>query len=153
MIAGKAAAFQEALSPDFKRYQQQVLDNAQAMVKVFLERRYTIVSGGTHNHLCLIDLQNREITGKDAERLLESVGITCNKNTVPNDPRSPFVTSGLRIGTPAITTRGFDVEDSEQLAHWMCDILDKPTDQAVLDTVKASVRALCKKRPVYQGKK
>src|SRR3990167_2750045 len=124
VIAAKAVAFLEALQPDFKNYQQQILNNARAMAKILMARGYKVVSGGTDNHLMLIDLIDKKITGKDAEAALGKAYITVNKNAVPNDPQTPFVTSGLRIGTPAITTSGFKEKESETLAHWMCDILD-----------------------------
>lgn len=149
VIAAKAVAFKEALSDEFKAYQQQVLANAQAMVEVFLQRGYNIVSGGTKNHLFLVDLIDKGITGKDADAALGKANITVNKNTVPNDPRSPFVTSGLRMGTPAITTRGFGEDESQQLSHWICDVLDDIENQQTIDEVKANVMALCQRFPVY----
>lgn len=149
VIAAKAVAFKEALLPEFKLYQQQILDNARAMASVFIERHYKIVSGGTDNHLLLVDLIDKDITGKDADAVLGSVHITVNKNSVPNDPRSPFVTSGFRIGTPAITTRGFKQAESQTLAHWICDILDDIDNTAVQNKVKQQVLDICKKFPVY----
>lgn len=149
VIAAKAVAFKEALQPEFKVYQQQVIANAQAMAEVLLARGYNIVSGKTESHLLLVDLISKEITGKDAEAALGAANITCNKNAVPNDPRSPFVTSGIRIGTPAITTRGFKEAESEQLAHWMADILDSLDDTALQQRIKADVVALCQRFPVY----
>jgi len=150
VIAAKAVAFLEAQQPEFKVYQQQVIDNARAMTEVFLERGYRVVSNGTDNHLFLIDFIEKGITGKDAEAALGAANITVNKNSVPNDPQSPFVTSGIRVGTPAITTRGFTEADSSQLAGWMCDVLENMGDQSVLDNVKAQVLDICSSLPVYQ---
>ncbi len=150
VIAAKAVALQEALDPNFKVYQQQILDNAKAMSDVLLERGYSVVSGGTDNHLLLISLIDKDITGKDAEARLGAANLTVNKNTVPNEPRSPFVTSGLRIGSPAMTTRGFEVEESKQVANWICDILDNMDSDEVLARVKSEVLALCQRFPVYQ---
>lgn len=149
VIAGKAVAFKEALEPEFKVYQQQVVKNAKAMVEVFLARGYKIVSGGTENHLMLVDLIGRDLTGKEADAALGSANITVNKNSVPDDPRSPFVTSGVRIGTPAITRRGFKEAEAKQLTGWICDILDDAQNQNVIDSVKGQVLALCAKFPVY----
>jgi glycine hydroxymethyltransferase len=149
VIAAKAVAFKEALEPEFRTYQAQVVKNAQAMAKAFIERGYKIVSGGTENHLMLIDLIGRDTTGKDAEAALGKAHITVNKNAVPNDPRSPFVTSGLRVGTPAITTRGYLEADTVELTHWMCDVLDAPADAAVIARVRDAVTAQCKRFPVY----
>jgi glycine hydroxymethyltransferase len=149
VIAAKAVAFKEALEPEFKVYQQQVLNNAKAMVSVMQERGYKIVSDGTDNHLFLLDLINKDITGKDADAALGRANITVNKNSVPNDPRSPFVTSGLRIGTPAITRRGFKEEQAKQVASWICDVLDNLGDESVIERVKAEVVALCETFPVY----
>lgn len=149
VIAAKAVSFKEAMSDDFKVYQQQVIDNAKIMAQTFIERGIKIVSGGTHNHLMLVDLIGKEYTGKDADAALGAAHITVNKNAVPNDPRSPFVTSGLRVGTPAITTRGFKEAEVVQLTHWMCDILDDVNDQAVIDRVRGQVAELCKRFPVY----
>ncbi|GGZ12333.1 MAG: glycine hydroxymethyltransferase [Shewanella sp.] len=149
VIAGKAVAFKEALEPEFKAYQQQVVTNAKAMVEVFLERGYKIVSGGTDNHLMLVDLIGRELTGKEADAALGRANITVNKNSVPNDPRSPFVTSGIRIGTPAITRRGFKEAEAKQLTGWICDVLDNANDEAVIAAVKAKVLELCARFPVY----
>jgi len=151
VIAAKAVAFKEALQPEFKVYQQQVVDNARAMTEVFLERGFKVVSNGTDNHLFLVDFIEKGITGKDAEAALGAANITVNKNSVPNDPQSPFVTSGIRVGTPAITTRGFSEADSSQLAGWMCDVLDNLEDQSVIDTVKAQVLDICGTLPVYQA--
>lgn len=153
VIAAKAVAFKEALQPEFKVYQQQVLKNAKAMVRVMQERGYDIVSGGTENHLFLVDLIKKDITGKDADAALGRAFITVNKNSVPNDPRSPFVTSGLRLGTPAITRRGFKEAQAEQVSNWICDVLDAIKDGAGDDAVEARVReevkALCAQFPVY----
>jgi len=149
VIAAKAVSFKEAMEDDFKVYQQQVVANAKAMANTFIERGIKIVSGGTHNHLMLVDLIGKEYTGTDADAALGAAHITVNKNAVPNDPRSPFVTSGLRVGTPAITTRGFKEEEVVQLTHWMCDILADVNDQAVIDHVRGQVSELCKRFPVY----
>ncbi|WP_137226323.1 serine hydroxymethyltransferase [Shewanella sp. MEBiC00475] len=149
VIAGKAVAFKEALEPEFKVYQQQVVKNAKAMVEVFLARGYKIVSGGTENHLMLVDLIGRDLTGKEADAALGNANITVNKNSVPNDPRSPFVTSGIRIGSPAITRRGFKEAEAKELTGWICDILDDVSDTAVIERVKGQVLALCAKFPVY----
>ena len=150
VIAAKAVAFKEALQPEFKVYQQQVVANAKAMVSVMQERGYNIVSGGTDNHLFLLDLIDKDITGKDADAALGAANITVNKNSVPNDPRSPFVTSGLRIGSPAITRRGFKEEQAKQVATWICDILDNMGDESVIKRVQGEVVALCAQFPVYQ---
>ena len=149
VIAAKAVAFKEALQPEFKEYQKQVVANAKAMVAVMQARGYKIVSGGTDNHLFLLDLIDKDITGKDADAALGSANITVNKNSVPNDPRSPFVTSGLRIGSPAITRRGFKEEQAKQVATWICDMLDNMGDDAVIERVQSEVVALCEKFPVY----
>ena len=149
VIAAKAVAFKEALEPEFKTYQAQVVKNAQAMAKAFIARGYKIVSGGTENHLMLIDLIGREVTGKDAEAALGDAHITVNKNAVPNDPRSPFITSGLRIGTPAVTTRGYMEKDCVDLANWICDVLDAPGDAGVVARVREQVTAQCRRFPVY----
>lgn len=151
VIAAKAVAFKEALSDEFKAMQKQVKVNAQAMTKVLMERGYKIVSGGTDNHLFLIDLIDKDITGKDAEAALGQANITVNKNTVPNEPRSPFVTSGLRMGTPAITTRGFKEAEATQLAGWICDILDDITNQQTIADVKAKALELTARFPVYRS--
>ncbi|PPU77981.1 MULTISPECIES: serine hydroxymethyltransferase [Xanthomonas] len=149
VIAAKAVAFKEALEPAFKTYQQQVVKNAQAMANTLIARGYKIVSGGTENHLMLVDMIGRDVSGKDAEAALGKAHITVNKNAVPNDPRSPFVTSGLRLGTPAITTRGYKEQDSIDLANWIADVLDAPSDEAVLAKVRDAVTAQCKQFPVY----
>ncbi|NMG00500.1 serine hydroxymethyltransferase [Aromatoleum toluolicum] len=149
VIAAKAVAFKEALDPSFKEYQEQVIANARAMAGVFVERGYRIVSGGTDDHLFLVDLIAKGITGKAADAALGAAHITVNKNTVPNDPQSPFVTSGIRIGTPAATTRGFGIAEVTELAGWICDILDDLENPAVIDAVRAKVSALCARFPVY----
>lgn len=150
VIAAKAVAFKEALEPSFKAYQQQVIDNARAMAGVFMERGYKVVSGGTDNHLFLVDLIDKDLTGKEVEEALGEAHITANKNTVPGEPRSPFVTSGLRIGTPAITTRGFGVAESTTLASLMCDLIDHMGDADVHARVKQGAIDLCHRFPVYQ---
>ena len=153
-IAAKAIAFKEALQPEFKTYQKQVVVNARAMASVLLRRGYKIVSGGTDNHLMLIDLSDKPYTGKDADAALSDAYITANKNSVPNDPRSPFVTSGLRIGTPAVTTRGFGVAECEELAGWLCDVLDAleaGNSEQVRARVREQVVALCRRHPVYRA--
>ncbi len=150
-IAGKAVAFKEALEPSFKAYQQQVLDNARAMADALVERGYQIVSGGTDNHLFLLDLIDKDITGKDADAALGRANITVNKNAVPNDPRSPFVTSGLRLGSPASTTRGFKEVEMRMVANWIADILDSLGDESVVDAVREQVKALCARHPVYRS--
>ena len=149
VIAAKAVAFKEALEPEFKTYQAQVVKNAQAMAKTFIQRGYKIVSGGTQNHLMLVDLIGRTVTGKDAEAALGKAHITVNKNAVPNDPQKPFVTSGLRIGTPAVTTRGYTEQDCVDLTQWICDVLDAPADEKVIAAARGKVSAQCKKYPVY----
>lgn len=149
VIAAKAVAFKEALEPGFKDYQHQVVINARAMADTIIQRGYRIVSGGTDNHLMLVDLIAQGITGKDAEAALGQANITVNKNSVPNDPKSPFVTSGIRIGTPAITTRGFTEQDSRELAGWMCDILDDIQGEEVIAKTRQKVIEICRKRPVY----
>lgn len=149
VIAAKAVAFKEALEPAFKDYQRQVVHNAQAMADTLIGRGYRIVSGGTQNHLFLVDLIGRELTGKDAEAALGRAHITVNKNAVPNDPRSPFVTSGLRLGTPAVTTRGYGEAECVDLANWIADVLDAPGDEAVIARVRDAVTAQCRAFPVY----
>jgi glycine hydroxymethyltransferase len=149
VIAAKAVAFKEALEPEFKTYQAQVVKNAQAMADTIIARGYKIVSGGTQNHLMLVDMIGKGITGKDAEAALGRAHITVNKNAVPNDPQKPFVTSGLRLGTPAITTRGYVEQDCVDLANWICDVLDAPKDEAVIARVREAVTAQCRKYPVY----
>ena len=150
VIAAKAVAFLEALQPEFKTYQQQVVKNARAMAAVVKKRGYNIVSGGTDDHLFLIDLVDKKITGKDAEAALGEANITVNKNAVPNDPQSPFVTSGIRVGTPACTTRGFKEAEIEALAGWVCDILDRLNDASVRTATRAPVVELCRRFPVYE---
>lgn len=149
VIAAKAVAFKEALEPEFKDYQARVVANAKAMVAEFINRGYNIVSGSTENHLFLVDLIDKDITGKEADAALGSANITVNKNSVPNDPRSPFVTSGIRIGSPSITRRGFTEEDAANLAGWICDILDNMGDEAVIEATKAKVLDICTRKPVY----
>ena len=149
VIAAKAVAFKEALEPEFTVYQQQVAKNAKIMAETLISRGYKIVSGGTDNHLMLVDLIAKGITGKAADAALGAANITVNKNSVPNDPQSPFVTSGIRVGTPAITTRGFKEAETAQLANWMADVLDNVEDTATIERVKAEVLAICARFPVY----
>jgi len=149
VIAAKAVAFKEALEPEFTVYQQQVAKNAKVMAETLISRGYKIVSGGTDNHLMLVDLIAKGITGKAADAALGAANITVNKNSVPNDPQSPFVTSGIRVGTPAITTRGFKEAETVQLANWMADVLDNVEDTATIERVKAEVLAICARFPVY----
>ena len=149
VIAGKAVALKEAMEPEFKTYQQQVAKNAKAMVEVFLERGYKVVSGGTDNHLFLVDLVDKNLTGKEADAALGRANITVNKNSVPNDPKSPFVTSGIRVGTPAITRRGCKEAEAKELAGWMCDVLDSINDEAVIERIKGKVLDICARYPVY----
>ncbi|HET7126256.1 MAG TPA: serine hydroxymethyltransferase [Lysobacter sp.] len=151
VIAAKAVAFKEALQPEFKAYQQQVVKNAQAMANAIIARGYKIVSGGTENHLMLVDMIGKPVSGKDAEEALGKAHITVNKNAVPNDPRKPFVTSGLRIGTPAVTTRGYKEPDCVALANWICDVLDAPEDENVIAGVRGNVEKQCAQFPVYGG--
>ena len=151
VIAAKAVCFKEALEPGFKTYQQQVIKNAKAMASVFIQRGYDVVSGGTDNHLFLVSLIRQRLTGKDADAALGRARITVNKNAVPNDPQSPFVTSGLRIGTPAVTTRGFQEPECSVLASWICDILDKLGDAEVEARIAARVSELCERFPVYKA--
>ncbi|MCW8398322.1 serine hydroxymethyltransferase [Legionella sp. PATHC038] len=150
VIAAKAVSFAEALLPEFKDYQQQVLVNAKTMASVLISRGYKIVSGGTDNHLLLVDLIDKNITGKDADAALDKANITVNKNTVPNDPRSPFVTSGLRLGTPAVTTRGFKEKEITLLSNWIADILDDINNETTIARVKEQVLLLCREFPVYK---
>ncbi|MGY4517202.1 serine hydroxymethyltransferase [Lysobacter sp. HA18] len=152
VIAAKAVAFKEALGDDFKAYQQQVVKNAQAMAETLVKRGYKIVSGGTQNHLMLVDMIGRDVSGKDAEAALGRAHITVNKNSVPNDPRSPFVTSGLRLGTPAVTTRGYREAECIALANWIADVLDNPKDEAVIERVADAVQSQCANFPVYGAK-
>ncbi|MEH8138214.1 serine hydroxymethyltransferase [Gallibacterium anatis] len=152
VIAAKAVCFKEAMEPEFKAYQQQVVKNAQAMVEVFKQRGYNIVSNGTQNHLFLVDLVNKGLTGKAADAALGRANITVNKNAVPNDPKSPFVTSGIRVGTPSVTRRGFQEEDVKALAGWMCDVLDaigKDNENEVIEATKQKVLEICRRLPVY----
>ena len=151
VIAAKAVAFKEALDPSFTEYQQQVVANARAMADVMAQRGYKIVSGGTDNHMFLVDLIDKDITGKDAEAALGQAHITVNKNTVPGEPRSPFVTSGLRIGTPAVTTRGFKESDCAELAAWICDVLDDLENNRVIEATCAKAKEICARFPVYQA--
>jgi len=151
VIAAKAVAFKEAMSEDFIDYQKQVVVNANAMAEEFIKRGFDVVSGGTDNHLFLLSLISKGLTGKDADAALSRAHITVNKNSVPNDPQSPFVTSGLRIGSPAITTRGFNEQESRDLANWISDILENMGDEEVLANVKEKVGEICKRLPVYRG--
>jgi glycine hydroxymethyltransferase len=151
VIAAKAVAFKEALEPAFKDYQRQVLANSRAMAQAMVDRGYDVVSGGTDNHLFLLSLIKKGLTGKDAEAALGEANITVNKNAVPNDPQSPFVTSGIRFGTPAVTTRGFKEAECRQLAGWICDVLDHLGDASVRARVKASVLEICRRFPVYEA--
>ena len=150
VIAAKAVAFKEALQPEFKTYQKQVKTNASAMADVFIKRGYDVVSGGTDDHLFLVSFIKKGLTGKAVDAWLGSAYITVNMNAVPNDPQSPFVTSGIRVGTPAVTTRGFDEADCSELANWMCDIIDAEGDEKVIAEVKAKVQTICKNKPVYK---
>jgi len=149
VIAAKAVALKEAMTAEFRAYQKQVVINAQAMANVFMKRGFDVVSNGTDNHMFLLSLVSKGMTGKEADAILNSVNITVNKNTVPNDPQSPFVTSGIRIGTPAVTSRNFSEEDCGQLAHWICDVLTAPEDNAVVQQVIDKVATLTAARPVY----
>lgn len=151
VIAAKAVAFQEALHPSFKQYQQQILNNARCMAETVISRGYKVVSGGTDNHMFLIDLVDKKITGKAAEIALDRAFITTNKNAVPNDPESPFITSGIRLGTPAVTTRGLKEKECVTLAHWVCDILDDLNNEMLIQKVQNAVRDLCRQFPVYAG--
>jgi len=149
VIAAKAVAFKEAMQPEFRVYQQQVIDNARAMAKVFIARGFDVVSGGTDDHLMLVSLIAKGITGKAADAALSKAHITVNKNAVPNDPQTPFVTSGIRVGTPAPTTRGFKEAEMTDVANWMCDVMENMEDETVLAEVREKVSALCKRFPVY----
>ena len=151
VIAAKAVALLEAMDPRFTEYQEQVVKNAKVMSQGFLDRGYEIVSGGTDNHLMLLSLLSKGITGKDADAALGRANITVNKNAVPNDPRSPFVTSGLRLGTPAITTRGLGADETEQITGWICDILEDINNDVVNCRIKGQVIELCRLFPVYKG--
>jgi len=150
-VAAKAVAFKEALAPEFRGYQAQIIANARAMADTFMSRGYKVVSGGTDNHLFLVDLVDKGLTGKAADAALGAAHITVNKNAVPNDPQSPFVTSGIRIGTPAMTTRGFGLTEARDLAGWMCDVLDAIDDPAVSARVRGQVEEVCGRHPVYAG--
>jgi glycine hydroxymethyltransferase len=151
VIAAKAVAFKEAMEPEFVEYQKQVIKNAQAMAKVFMDRGYDVVSKGTDDHLFLVSFIEAGLTGKDVDAWLGSANITVNMNAVPNDPQSPFITSGIRVGTPAVTTRGFGEKECVELAGWMCDVIDAKGDQAAVDEAKAKVLDVCAKFPVYKG--
>ena len=151
VIAAKAVAFKEAMEPEFKAYQQQVIDNARAMAEVFMQRGVDVVSGGTDNHLFLVDLVSKGITGKDLDATLDRANITVNKNAVPNDPQSPFVTSGIRIGTPSITTRGFREAEASRVASWICDIIDNMGNEALVERIKGEAKALCNRFPMYES--
>lgn len=150
VIAAKAVAFKEALSDEFKVYQQQVLDNAKALADELVKKGFRIVSGGTDNHLMLVDLRSKNITGKEAQFLLDEIGITANRNTIPFEPLSPFVTSGIRLGTPALTTRGLKEDDIREVADIIADVIGNREDSAVIETAKAKVQAICKKFPLYE---
>ena len=149
VIAAKAVCFKEALDPEFKKYIQDVIDNAKLMSKTIMSRGIDVVTGGTENHIILVDLRSKNITGKDLEKALGSVNITVNKNSVPNDPKSPFVTSGIRLGTPAITTRGFKAKEVELISNWICDVILNMDDETKLNEIKSKVNDLCSKYPVY----
>ena len=150
VIAGKAVAFKEALSPEFKAYQEQVVKNAKVLAETLIKRGLRIVSGRTESHVMLVDLQPKGLTGKEAERILGEAHMTCNKNAIPNDPQTPFVTSGIRVGTPALTTRGFKEAETEEIANLIADVLDNPTDTATIERVKADVKKLTDAFPVYR---
>jgi len=150
VIAAKAVAFKEAMEEDFRQYQQQVVDNARGMAEVFIERGYDVVSGGTDDHLFLVSFIEAGLTGKDVDAWLGAANITVNKNAVPNDPQSPFVTSGIRVGTPALTTRGVGQAEARELAGWMCDVIDARGGQDVIERVKQQVLDLCGRYPVYR---
>ena len=151
VVAAKAVAFKEALSDEFKVYQQQVLDNAKALADKLVKKGFRIVSGGTDNHLMLVDLRSKNITGKEAQFLLDEIGITANRNTIPFEPLSPFVTSGIRLGTPALTTRGLKEEDIREVADIIADVIENREDSAVIEAAKAKVQAICKKFPLYEA--
>ena len=150
VIAAKAVAFREAMQPKFVEYQEHVVENAKAMVEIFNDRNYQVVSGGTDNHLLLLDLTKKGLTGKQAEYALGRANITVNKNTVPNDTKSPFVTSGVRLGTPAMTTRGFKQTEATLIANWICDILDDCESEEKIEKIKQKVLELCSDFPVYR---
>ena len=149
VIAAKAVCFKEALDPEFKKYIKDVIDNAKLMSKTIMSRGIDVVTGGTENHIILVDLRSKNITGKDLEKALGNVNITVNKNSVPNDPKSPFVTSGIRLGTPAITTRGFKAKEVELISNWICDVILNMDDETKLKEIKSKVNDLCSKYPVY----
>ena len=151
VVAAKAVAFKEALSDEFKVYQQQVLDNAKALSDELVKKGFRIVSGGTDNHLMLVDLRSKNITGKEAQFLLDEIGITANRNTIPFEPLSPFVTSGIRLGTPALTTRGLKEEDIREVADIIADVIENREDSAVIEAAKAKIQAICKKFPLYEA--
>ncbi|MFM6922138.1 MAG: serine hydroxymethyltransferase, partial [Polynucleobacter victoriensis] len=151
VIAGKAAAFKEAQEPGFIDYQKQVVANAKALAETLISRGLRIVSGGTDSHVMLVDLRAKKMTGKEAERVLGEAHITCNKNAIPNDPEKPFVTSGIRLGSPAMTTRGFKEAEAIQVANWIADVLDNPDDAANIAKVREEVAALTKRFPVYSN--
>ncbi len=151
VIAAKAVAFKEAMEPEFKVYQHQVINNARTMAEVFIQRGVDVVSGGTDNHLFLVNLVNKGITGKDLDAALDRANITVNKNAVPNDPQSPFVTSGIRIGTPSITTRGFKQAEASQVASWICEVIDNMGNDALVEKIKGEVKALCGRFPMYEA--
>ena len=149
VVAAKAVCFKEALEPEFKTYIKQVMDNAKVMCSTIQSRGINVVTGKTENHIILVDLRNKEITGKELEKALGDVNITVNKNAVPDDPRSPFVTSGVRLGTPAVTTRGFKEEEVEKISNWICDVIENHQDISKMDEIKNSVIELTSKYPVY----
>jgi glycine hydroxymethyltransferase len=149
VIAAKAVALKEAMQPEFKAYQQQILKNSRKMAQAFLDRGVKIVSGGTDNHLFLVDLIDKKVTGKDVDAALDRAHITVNKNAVPNDPQPPFVTSGIRVGTPSVTTRGFREGECAEVTGWMCDIIDNMGDEKVVQRVRKSVEELCRRFPMY----
>ena len=149
VIAAKAAAFKEALSPEFKEYQQRIIDNARTLAETLQERGFTIISGGTDNHLMLVDVRPQNLTGKVAEHLLDDIGVTANKNAIPFDPTSPFVTSGIRLGTAALSSRGFNAEDMKEVGNIIADALNNPDNEEIKDALRARVAALCKKYPLY----
>ncbi|MFH1095528.1 MAG: serine hydroxymethyltransferase [Candidatus Micrarchaeota archaeon] len=151
MIMAKAVCFNEAARPEFKTYAKQIVKNAKALAKALMDLDFVLVSGGTDTHLLLIDLRNRKLSGKEAQLALDAAGITCNKNTVPNDPASPFITSGIRLGTPALTTRGMKEKEMEKVAHWMDEVLKSPADEGVRSRVKREIRSLAAEFPIYAG--
>ncbi len=151
MVMAKAVCFNEAARPEFKTYAKQIVKNAKALAQALLDLNFTLVSGGTDTHLLLIDLRNRKLTGKEAQLALDAAGITCNKNTIPNDPASPFITSGIRLGTPALTTRGMKEKEMEKVAHWMNEVLKAPADEGERSRVKGEIRSLAAEFPIYAG--